>query len=101
MASRTLPFDKAAYDYGSSVAEQELLLAVVGSPRADVVFPVTPASETASAKAADMARGMACEALGTLYVLEGMPAVAKFLRWVLDGLQNDRAPAAHQAGEKS
>jgi hypothetical protein len=101
MASRKQPLDKAAYDYGASVAEQELLLAIVGSPGASVVFPVTPSSEKASATAADMARGMAVEALGTLEHLEGMQEVANFLGRLLKGLQNSGAGAAQKAGEKS
>ena len=99
MAFRTVPFDPAAYQTGVTIAEGELLMTSRGSAWAPKTLPVEPASDQAAARAGDMARGMAGEALGQLYALEGMGAVLLFLGYVVSNIEASQR--AQQVGVKS
>ena len=96
---RTVPFDPAAYQTGVMIAEDELLATSAGSAWAPKTGPVTPVSDEAAARAGDIARGMAGEALGQLYALEGMGAVLLFVGYVVANIE--ASIRMKEAGAKS
>jgi hypothetical protein len=99
MAFRTVPFDPAAYQTGVMIVEGELLATSADSAWTPKTLPVEPASDQAAARAGDMARGMAGEALGQLYALEGMGAVLLFVGYVVSNIEAARR--SQQEGAKS
>ena len=98
MAPRKVPFDLAAYETGVLIAEAELLMTCAGAAVSPQHSPATPASDQAAARAADMAKGMAIEALRQLYALEGAPIVLEVATWVT---RHFTALQAQKTGVKS